>query len=208
MLNNLDLAYELHEAVTALGFDFSSLSPEAQRIILELGNDRIKLLEKAIELCFDNQSPEAYLIIGTSYFFLGAKYRKQAIHYLKKYLYEPSWTPCLESYRNNYIASVWTNLGKSYEGEYLWNESIDAYNHARLLTPHYPSAYVKIANIMRKKNQLNLAIEFLDAVKRTEYYTHPLEYSHFDTVINSCYTDLRKKLDNGYVYKTRSKKVE
>lgn len=176
------------------------------RVLEECGNDRMKILHKEISLCEGYDTPMAYCIVSNAYVFMGALYRKQAIVYLERYLQNPSWIPWQEKDRARYIASRWAYLGQAYEGEYLFDKSLAAYDRQRCLNPCLPAAYINIARIMKKKNQLDLAIQFLRTCQKTEYYRNASDSNPFDKVIDEALADMEHKYLHGYVYRPRPTK--
>lgn len=199
----LSLALNLHNFLIVGG---SAPTPEVIKILESCNYDRITILHKEIELCSGYQCPAAYAILSDAYIFLGASYRQQAIQCLTKYLENPSWIPCCEQYRHTYLAGRWAYLGKSYEGEYQFDLALKAYWYELKLTPSFPSPYIEIARIMRKKNQIDLAIQFLKAVRKTKHYQNPCSETHFRIVIDSHLSELENKLEKGYMYKPRPHK--
>lgn len=180
--------------------------PDVLQVLEACNNDRMKILEKEVSLCQGFDTPMAYYILSDAYIFMGAKYRREAILYLKKYLANPAWIPGQEKDRTRCLSLRWHYLGQAYEGEHLFNDAIFAYNQERYLEPDRPAAYVKIADVMRKLNQLSIAIQFLKAAQKTPYYQFPSFGSGFNTVVDSYLSDLEKKHARGYVYKPRRKR--
>lgn len=180
-------------------------APDVLQVLEECNNERMKILEREVSLCQGFDTPMAYYILSDAYVFMGAKYRREAILYLKKYLDNPAWIPGQEKNRPRYLSLRWHYLGQAYEGEHQFNDAIFAYNQERYLEPDRPAAYVKIADVMRKLNQLTIAIQFLKAAQKTPYYQFPSFGSGFNTVVDSYLSDLEKKQARGYVYKPRKK---
>lgn len=183
-----------------------SPAPDVLQILEECNHDRMSILKKEVDLCQGVDTAMAYCILSNAYVFMGAAYRREAILYLKKYLSNPDWIPCLEKDRLRYLASRWNYLGKAYEGERQFNEAIYAFDQQRYLEPNMPAAYVSIAQTMLKMRQLPLAIEFLRSTKNTKYYREPLFGSCFKTTIDSKLADFEEKLKRGYVYRPRKNK--
>lgn len=199
----LSLAIRLQWTLTVGG---PSPAPDVLQILEECNHDRMSILKKEVTLCKGVDTTIAYCILSNAYVFMGAAYRREAILYLKKYLSNPDWIPCQEKDRPRYIASRWHYLGEAYEGEHRFNEAIYAFDQQRHLEPNMPAAYVSIAKVMKKMNQLTTAIQFLKAVKKTSYYQNPAFGSCFNTTVDSYLSDFENKLARGYVYKPRSKK--
>lgn len=196
----LSLALCLHNFLIVGG---STPTPEVRKILESCNYDRITILHREIDLCSGYHCPAAYAILSNAYIFLGASYRKQAIQYLTKYLENPCWIPCCEQYRNTYLAGRWSYLGKSYEGEYQFDLALKAYWCELKLTPSFPSPYIEIARVMRKKNQIDLAIQFLKAARKTKHYQNPCLETQFRIVIDSHLSELESKRERGYVYRPR-----
>lgn len=183
-----------------------SPAPDVLQVLEECNNERMKILEREVSLCQGFDTPMAYYILSDAYVFMGAKYRSEAILYLKKYLANPAWFPGQEKDRTRYISRRWHYLGQAYESEHQFNDAIRAYDQQRRLEPDMPASYVKIAEVMRKMNQLPTAIQFLKVAQKTPYYQNPSFGSGFNTVIDSYLSDLEEKEKRGYVYRPRKRK--
>ena len=180
--------------------------PDVLQILEACDNNRMKILEKEVSLCQGFDTPMAYCILSDAYVFMGATYREEAIICLNKYLANPAWVPCQEKDKARYLALRWNYLGQAYEGEHQFSRAISAYDQERRLEPDMPAAYVKIAEVMRKMNQLPTAIQFLKTAQKTSYYKTPSFGSCFNTVVDSHLSDLEEKQKRGYVYRPRKTK--
>lgn len=196
----LSLAIRLQWSLTVGG---PAPAADVLQVLKECNNDRMAILRKEIALCQGFNTPMAYCILSDAYCFMGASYRAETIFYLEKYLADPAWIPWQEKDRMRYLAFRWHYLGQAYEDEHQFKKAIYAYDQQRHLDPSIPSAYVSIAQVMRKMNELTAAIQFLKTTQKTSYYQTPAFGSNFNTVVDSCLSDLEEKQSRGYIYRPR-----
>lgn len=203
--NNADLklARELFETLIV---STSSASDQVMEIVESLNNDRRSILFKVIELCGNEESSKAYSILSDAYFFLGAKYRKEAILYTQKWLNDQAYIPCVETARVQYRCSRLHVLAQCYEREYQFDNAINAYLDSIENRPEYPAAYVGIARCLIKKGEIDQAISFLEAATHSNYYVYAITGSGFNTVIDTYLSDAIAKRDRGYRYQPRKPK--
>lgn len=189
-------------------------------------NSRQEVLNKIIELCSPGDTPEKRFLIAKAYAWSTAPYRKQAIkaihEYLNNGLYEEEyinshhyfpWIGQVDE-EKFHISEMRFELGKAYEGEYMFLEAFNEYSSANKLIP-YVYAYISAAcNILIKMNDLNAALTYCEEFKKSPYY-RLMKYStpdgeeHFNSDfydgINKKLEDIKEKINNGYVYKPRKK---
>lgn len=200
---------QLHSTFGIFSPDASRFDPLTKQILKQCNNDREKILFAEVELCKPFKTPMGYCIIANAYYFLGAKYRQNLIEYMTKYLENPEWIPHSEYFedeRSRYLSGRWGILGQAYEGEYQFEEALQAYNTEKEIAPEYPAAYVRIATVLSKMHRLDEAIEFLQEAKNTRYYREPGFGTTFNTVIDNYLTKFLGKKARGYVYKPRPRK--
>jgi len=226
--DTLNLAQALFESLQlSTGFGTGPIYKKAKQII-EKAKNRQEVLDKIIELCQNIEHPKAYYLIGTAYVWKGAKFRRQAIYYLEKYLENP--VEIKKSYYNRegklidgftsgiQISYVYRDLAKCYEGEYEFEKALEYYQKAAELDPSVPSVYIHIAQVYVKMNNLDEAIRVLNKAKNSKYYTPTkitdsldgsVYYDNtFKITIDNYLKDLKEKKKRGYVYKPRKKKEE
>jgi tetratricopeptide (TPR) repeat protein len=225
---NLELSQALFKSLQ-LNIEFGSnpIHKKAKQIA-EKAKGRHEVLDKIIELCQNIEHPKSYYLIGMAYVWKGAKFRREAIYYLEKYLNTP--IEIEESYYSRegklvdgyttgiQISHVYKDLGKCYEGEYEFEKALESYQKAAKLDPSIPSAYVFIAQVLVKMNKLDKAIEVIQKAKNSRYYAPIKTISQFDgkiyyddtfkIVIDNYLEDLKIKKEKGYVYRPRKKKGE
>lgn len=197
------------------------------RIIVEKAKNRQEVLDKVIELCQGIESQKAYYLIGTAYVWKGAKYRKQAITYLEKYLASPVEIKkafyeregrMVDGFSSGVqLSYVYSDLAKCYEGDYIFDKALKYYKKALDLDYSVPSTYIHVAKLYVKMNDLDKAIELLEKAKKSKYYkpkkvTMPLDgktyYDDtFKKVIDNYLEDLKKKKEKGYIYRPRKIKA-
>ncbi|MDI6604078.1 MAG: tetratricopeptide repeat protein [Thermoanaerobacteraceae bacterium] len=226
--DDLNLAQALFESLQlSIEFSIDPIHKKAKQIV-EKAKDRHEVLDKIIELCQNIEHPKAYYLIGTAYVWKGAKFRREAIYYLEKYLDNP--VEIKKSYYSRegklidgftsgvQISFIYGDLGKCYEGEYEFEKALEYYQKAAELDPSVPSVYVHIAQVYAKMKNLDEAIKVLQEAKNSKYYTpiktiSPIDGStHYDNTfkitIDNYLEDLKEKKEKGYIYKPRIKKGE
>ncbi len=207
--DNVDLAYQLFGS-QGVGAELSALAKKE----LKKCPTRQDVLIRAIELCNGFNSPEALYVISYCYVWLGAKYRKQAIEWLEKYIAAGAicrYTPIGHVKMNGYtvnqksanISDVYSNLGKAYEGEYIFDKAKEAYAQAVKYAPYFPSSYVFYAKVLVKENNLEAALDYLKSQRKVSYYSSS---DDFNSIIEAEIADVIEKQNKGYVYKPRKKK--
>jgi len=207
--NNVDLAYQLF-ASQGVGAELSALAKKE----LEKCPTRQDVLLRAIELCKDDDSPEALYVIAHCFVWLGARYRKSAIIWLEKYIeagavckYIPTDYIKMDGYtvdqKSANISAIYSYLGKAYEGEYIFDKAKEAYAQAVKYAPYFPSSYVFYAKVLVKENNLDSALNYLKLQRRVSYYSLDDE---FKLSIETEIADVIEKQNKGYVYKPRKKK--
>ena len=208
--SNEDIALQLFNSQN-LG---ETVNTQAQKIIDSCSN-RQEILLKAIELCGnDPTTPKQLYIVSHCYVWLGAKYRKQAIEYLEKYIAvgaawdgTPQDTIDMGNYQIDQLkankASVYNYLGKAYEGEYQFDKAEQAYLNAEKLDPSFATFSVCVANTYIKRNELEKALEYLNSKKQTSYYKQDTQ--DYRVLLENAINDVTSKIEKGYQYKPRKR---
>lgn len=201
---------QLHSTFGIFPPDESRFDPMTKHILEKCNNDRKSILLAEVELCKPFETPMSYCIIANAYYFLGAAYRQEIIQYMTKYLDHPDWIPHSDHFegdRERYLAGRWGVLGLAYEGEYMFEDALQAYISEKNVSPEYPTAYVHIATVLSKMNRLDEAISFLKEAQTTRYYREPGFGTTFNTVIDNYLAKFEEKKKRGYVYKPRPRKI-
>lgn len=219
LLKNVDIALELFSSI---GLGGKPLSRKAEKIISKCEH-RTDVLKKAIELCDNPVTPKELYVVSSSYVWLGAAYRKEAITYLRKYMavgavYEGTPSDIINIYgydtnqKESNIANVYYNLGMCLEKEYIFNEAITAYKTASDHDKYFAHYIICTANVYVKINDYDSAIDLLNKAKSSSYYRE-YEKENYDgsVTINNDYmfcidraiNDIMGKKENGYIYKKR-----
>ncbi|MBP0965477.1 MAG: hypothetical protein J5999_09340 [Oscillospiraceae bacterium] len=212
-VSNEDIALELFESENVGG----NVSSEAKRI-LKSCSGRQEVLLKAIELCgSEPDTPKKLYIVSHCYVYLGAAYRKQAIKYLEEYILKGAvWegTPAARIREDGYIldqlkanqASVYSYLGKAYEGEYEFEKAETAYKSAESLAPYFAAYAVQTAETYIKRNNLQTALNYLEKYKKSTYYKKNV--NDYKLLLDNAISDINSKISKGYVYRPRKKSEE
>lgn len=205
------VAMQLHSTFGIFPPDESRFDPMTKQILESCNNDRKSILLTEVELCKPFETPMSYCVIANAYYFLGAAYRRETIEYMTKYLNNPEWMPHVEYFeddRARYLSGRWNILGHAYEGEYMFEEALKAYNAEKATTPEQPAAYICIATVLSKMNRLDDAIDFLEEAKKTRYYQEPGFGTCFNTTIDSYLSKFEDRKKRGYTYKPRPRKKD
>lgn len=215
-----NIALELFNSV---GLGGKVLSRKAEKLISQCGH-RTDVLKKAIELCDNPVTPKELYVVSSSYVWLGAAYRKEAIIYLRKYIavgatYEDTPSDIINIYgydinqKESNIANVYYNLGMCLEKEYIFNDAITAYKAASDHDKYFAHYIICVANVYVKMNDYNSAIDLLNMAKSSLYYREYEKESYDGTVtinndfmfcIDRAITEIIAKKENGYIYRKRS----
>ena len=191
-MDNLSLALELWKKTQTLGGSHQSV--ELLKELDSLGDDRNAILIRVVQLIGSDDSSKAHCIAAESYCGLGAKYRKDAIYHIEKWLANPEYMWLNnERYKTQFYCMFLGRLGELYEREYSFDKAIECFAKNRKIRPQYPSSYVNIARCLVKQGKLDEAITFLVETKATDYYKIPYFGSCFNTVIDTCLADIQSK---------------
>lgn len=169
-----------------------------------------------LKKCYNTNDFESQLSCAQIYDFWGSSYRWLAIHHFNRCIELIKHTGCIElvdgrkyikfgecMYSYNIYSNIYSRLGYLYEGCRDFENAINAYNNAIENRPELPTAYVEVADCLRKQNEINKAIDFLEKVKTTNYYISPEPHSCFVSVIDKHLNELYKKKEKGYIYRPR-----
>lgn len=174
-------------------------------------SNRIKTLSSAAALIDTPSTTKELYAVSKAYVWAGAKYRKEAIKYLKEYVDVGAyWDGLSNSYffdssgASNSQADiqrsfVYTDLGDALESEYEFDEAIEAFQKAISLAPNMVHNYVKQAGVYVKLGKIEDGISILKRSKK--------QLSKVDQeLVNEKIADLADKLARGYVYRPRKSK--
>lgn len=184
---------------------------KVQRLIKKCGSKKDCLMA-AISLCGIPTTPKQLYIVSHCYFLAGALYRPQAIEYLLKYIKlgavwegTPKDNINIDGYIINQLslnkASVYYNLGKSYEGEYQFDDALNWYFKSLKINPTSSPAVYAIADVYVKKNCIDDGLKFLQSYRNSKYKDVRL-------IVDEKSRELRDKKAKGYVYKPRPRKKD
>lgn len=211
------------DIITSLGLSTTQPSKE----VIKSTKDKNKLANKIIDLCKNIESPIAYYNIAYAYRMKGSEYRVKVIEYLNKFLSNPKFDKLSEHFSiqqfynistfNLKLAGAYIFLGETYEEEYEFEKALNCYMKSYNIDPYESPIYCCIANIYRKMNNLDKAIEFLKNAKESKYYKvyewkNPIvnktyKDDTFIKVIDNYLNDLKNKKEKDYIYRPRKKKI-
>ena len=158
-------------------------------------------LNKVIEYCGEPNSAKARYYYAITYAWSRKEYNDLAIEYLTLYLNNP---PYDKKYGNKteepniHLYEMWRYLGQAYEKNKNLDEALNCYFKCLEYLESFQVPYLDIANIYRKKNDLNSSLEILNNAKSTQYYKND-----FKEVIDRYILDYEEKIKKGYKYKAR-----
>lgn len=178
-------------------------------------HSRKEVLEKIMKLCEPYDTPHARYIIALAYAWFDVSKRKEAIVQLNRYLNNDLYTDLgnrqhysvnftAEQNNNIITATMYSYLGKCFEGEYEFDNALVAYQKARKLDTRGITQTLQICNVLIKMNNIDGAIKLLKSYK-TDPSSSP-ENKKTDLRVKKNYLDqYTDKKDKGYVYKPRKK---
>lgn len=214
-----------NDLFTSLGVGGTYTYPKETDEILKKCHSRQEVLDKVLEYCIEADTPQKRYLLAKASSWSNAKYRKQSIYYITKYLnnelYEYQYKNishflnCIgydsfkataqekeETEKRIHISNIYQDLGKSCEGEYLFTDAKISYSKAVELTPFYAHCYIKLSQIYEKMNTLNEAMNVLISAKKSIYYP---PYTYTD-VLGKAYTDTTfKEVIDRYIKELQEK---
>ena len=155
-----------------------------------------------INLGVNPNDPETYLACAYAFSYLGADTRREAIVMFEKYF---ATNPKITIDHINH----YSELGKLYESEYLFDKAELCYIRSAKIWPFHPNykSYGPHAN--RRLGQLYLkqstqkAIDYWRAIKTSDEYK---SFPKFKKDVDYEYKNALEKHKKGYVYKPRTVK--
>ena len=186
------------------------------------------MLNEVIKFCGSPETPRQRCLLAKAYAWSNIEYNDKAIEHLELYLnnelYEDSFKNNLayDSYsdrRKWHIALFSLDLGLAYDKARNIDKALSVYQDVLKLIPESQIPYLRIAEMYKKKNQLDKSIEILEKARKSKYYAKkeikdvfgnsykPKQYDNtFIEIIDKYYIDYLNKKNKGYVYKPRIKK--
>lgn len=172
----------------------SHLCLEAQKY-LSTPHSRIEICAYAAELCIPPCNNNELYLIYSAYLYAGAKYRKQAIFWLEKYIengavsdYVESYTFNFENYsydqRIKFVSFAHANLADLYAKEGLFADSNRECLIAISIAPFLVSNYAKLAHNYIKQKDFDNAKTILKKAQHSIWYTLDEEFKkNLDTIM-------------------------
>lgn len=202
---DIDLAEQIIKSLSFGG----EVSPRYKKKVLHITSDLGKqgaIAAYASELCGEPETAKGYYVKSKACELAGASHRAEVIKWTRKWIE----TGCAYSDTSNWsypnctpfqsrMSEAYERLGKALEGEYLFEESIEAYQKA---WNHRPGAfhYINlIARVLTKMNRIDDAIKLLKETPLMEGETKQFRNAHIK--------ELKEKKEKGYVYRPRKKKA-
>lgn len=227
--NTVDFAERLFGTLTVGGLVLDI--DKDMKAVLDCCHKQQDLLNYIIDLLDGIDTPKARYYRAKAYIYSTAEYRPLAIKAIKDYLsHELFDGPYLytrhstkygknfsaDDERNIHLSEMYRDLGKAYEGEYLFDDAFMAYITERNFTPYWCNPYLHISRLLVKQNRLQDALNILTDARTSKYYV-PTKYIYegrvytdydflrgIDTEIQS----VRDKIAAGYVYRKKGKRKE
>lgn len=215
--------------VDYVGHDLlSDKSPQ----IIDSFSSRQERLDYAINLLKKYNTPQSRYYLCEAYHNSRVSHRKESIeiflNYLTNELYQDRFIKIDPIYislyemsnfdaMNFHIATILSWLGEAYEGEYDYQNALLAFQKAYALAPYYSWAPGQVSRIYMKMNRIDKSIEILEKYKATKWYEPYDEKLYSDNVyhhdVNKIFVDewiddYKKKIERGYVFKPRKRKIQ
>ena len=218
--NNPNLALDLFNTLS-VGYEPSKLNKFKINLILKKCNSRQDILNKVIEICGLPDTPQKRYIYAMAYGWSNKEYRQKAIYYINLYinndLYEDVYIhklnkidSSIEQRKNEHLCSIYDLLAEIYIKEYEFENALKFVNMCINIDPKMPLFYRKKVEILIKTHNIDLAINFLNDIKNSSYYSKNNDYvpktwfiDTIDELLNNC-EELKKKK---YVYKPRKSNI-
>lgn len=162
-----------------------------------IGSARKEIMLDIIHTYSSSDEPLNILGVGYALFYSGAKYRSSAIEYFEMFLNKPA---DISPYKTISMWGIYSNLATLYEKEYNYDKAV--YYLKKCIIEDdgsNPADYTRIGDILVK-------IDLQDAEK---YYLSLLSdesYTKFKCQFEYALNDVREKIKQGYVYKSRPHK--
>lgn len=153
---------------------------------------------KVIEYCGPPNTPKARYIYALTYAWSRVEYNDLAIKYLELYLNDELYYPISD--KTYHIFEMRRYLGQAYEKKRDLDSALKNYQICLQITNKYPAPYLDIANVYRKQNDLNKALEILKEATNSPFYINDFKVS-----IDNRIEEYTNKLKKGYKYKPRTK---
>lgn len=212
---------ELAEAVMCsllLSFDVnqnglnrsSAAKPDLQSYVDQIHREcgsQGKIAARAAEIVGEPTTSRGYSIKSWACEWAGASYRPETIKWTLKWIE----TGCEHSHddtsanlgctpQQSRLAAGHERLAKAYEGEYMFEEALSAYQKAWEIRPNACHYINMIARVYTKMNRLDDAISLLKDTPLIEGETKRMRIEHLK--------ELQEKKAKGYVYRPRKKKMD
>ena len=182
-------------------------------------HDRQEVLEEVIRISKQYNSPHGRYLTAIAYAWSRVAYRKEAIKYLNDYLNgEPYTEGAIHRFYHYYEdknrmfeeslsiqqSSMYGYLGKAYEGEYMFENALKAYEKADELNPMGTlSTLLPICEVLIKMGDIDKAIKILKN-KKLNHLTG-IELTQQKKLRKNQLEIYGEKKKKGYVYKPRRK---
>lgn len=197
------IAEQLMRSIALGGSVHPNLQSTIDQIRRECGSQG-KIAARAADLIAEPSTSREYSIKSLACEWAGASYRQETIKWTLKWietecedsLDDSSWYPGCTPQQSR-LATGYERLAKAYEGEYMFEEALAAYQKAWKIRTNAYHYINMIARVYTKMNRIDDAIALL---KNTPLIEGELKQSR-----NEHLKELKEKKAKGYVYKPRKK---
>jgi len=231
-LSDIELAEYIFSTL-GLGSDIPKKHESVVKKHLRKCKSRQDVLDLVISLCEEPNTPRERYLIATAYSWSSVKYADKRIEYIKLYLDNPLYEKAYanrggidsrfptqkeldEANRNYHLCEMLHYMGMAYESLYDFEKALECYQKTINLRPDVQATYCWCAEVLRKLNRIDEAIELLEKSLDSKW-TKPITWkdvfgnihqkdTHFSDVIKKELADLQIKKQKGYIYKPRPKK--
>lgn len=214
--SNSKLALKILQSLS-VGYTFSPIEEIQINKAIKECKTRQDIINKAIELCGEPDTPQKRYIYAKGYAWSNKEYRPLAIKYITLYLNNPLYeeiyinrfkniNDTIDKRKQDHICDMKEMLADVYMKVYEFENALKIYDELIEIDPTMPIFYRKKVSALIKLHRLDDCIIFLKNVKKSKYYRKYTEYiptTWFKSTIDELLKDCINKKLNGYVYKPR-----
>lgn len=214
--NDSELALKILQSLS-IGYTFSPIEKKQINNAIKDCKSRQEIINKAIELCGEPNTPKKRYIYAKGYAWSNKEYRQLAIKYITLYLNNPLYENAyinkfkniddtIEKRKLDHICDMKEILADIYMKVYEFEKSLQIYEELIKINPTMPIFYRKKTESLIRLNRLDECITFLKNTKKSKYYKEYSKYtptSWFISTIDELLEDSINKKINGYMYKPR-----
>lgn len=196
-----DLAERIFEYRTYQPYVKSCPDKDVKRICMEC-KDIQDSLNKVIEYCEKPNTPKARYLYAITYAWSRVIYNERAIYYLEKYLSNELYLKYAsnQNAKIQHLSEMYGYLIDCYVKDLKYDKALSTCDYyLENINISEISIYYKKADIFRRKNKLDIAINNFELAKK--YTNNETDLEFIDRKIK----DLKNKIEKKYVFKPKLK---